>query len=188
MNKETIQAIESIAKKILDRVENGSLTPTILIDGRAGSGKSTIAKHLQEILFKDGESLPRVIHMDNLFSGWQGLSDGSDYLVRFILQPLKTDGTASWQNWSWVKDQRGSWAEFSGGTPLIVEGCGSLTTRSSEHAFLRIWIEASDETRAKRWLEREGNDEKFLMWGAQELDFYAREKSKELADLVIANN
>jgi uridine kinase len=177
--------IESLSTKILDQIDRGNQTPIVLIDGRAGSGKSTLAEKLQQQLFRDGESAPRVIHMDNIFEGWEGLSLGSDYLVRFILNPLARKETASWQDWSWVRNERSSWREFSGGTPLIVEGCGALTERSKEHAYLSIWLEASEETRRQRWLERERHLDKFDFWAAQELDFYAREKSKSLADLVI---
>jgi uridine kinase len=177
--------IEALSTQILDQIDRGNQTPIVLIDGRAGSGKSTFAEQLQQQLFRDGESAPRVIHMDNIFEGWEGLSLGSDYMVRFILNPLARKETASWQDWSWVKNERSSWREFSGGTPLIVEGCGALTERSKEHAFLSLWLEASEETRRARWIERERHLDKFDFWAAQELDFYAREKSKSLADLVI---
>ena len=177
--------IEKISSQVLELIDRGNQTPKILIDGRAGSGKSTFAEALQQQLFRDGESAPRVIHMDNIFEGWDGLALGSYYMVRFILQPLARQETASWQDWSWVKNQRSSWREFSGGTPLIVEGCGSLTERSKEHADISIWLEASEETRRERWLTRERHLEKFDFWAAQELDFYAREKSQSLADLVI---
>ena len=177
--------IEALSTQILDQIDRGNQTPIVLIDGRAGSGKSTFAEQLQQQLFRDGESAPRVIHMDNIFEGWEGLSLGSDYMVRFILNPLARQETASWQDWSWVKNERSSWREFSGGTPLIVEGCGALTERSKEHAFLSLWLEASEETRRARWIERERHLDKFDFWAAQELDFYAREKSQSLADLVI---
>jgi uridine kinase len=184
-NKDQLALIEKISSQVLELIDRGNQTPIILIDGRAGSGKSTFAEKLQQQLFRDGESAPRVIHMDNIFEGWDGLALGSDYMVRFILQPLARRETASWQDWSWVKNQRSSWREFSGGTPLIVEGCGSLTERSKEHADISIWLEASEETRRERWIQRERHLEKFDFWAAQELDFYAREKSQSLADLVI---
>ncbi len=184
-NKDQLALIEKISSQVLELIDRGNQTPIILIDGRAGSGKSTFAEALQRQLFRDGESAPRVIHMDNIFEGWDGLALGSDYMVRFILQPLARRETASWQDWSWVKNQRSSWREFSGGTPLIVEGCGSLTERSKEHADTSIWLEASEETRRERWIQRERHLEKFDFWAAQELDFYAREKSQSLADLVI---
>jgi uridine kinase len=184
-NIDQLALIEKISSQVLELIDRGNQTPIVLIDGRAGSGKSTFAEALQQQLFRDGESAPRVIHMDNIFEGWDGLALGSDYMVRFILQPLARRETASWQDWSWVKNQRSSWREFSGGTPLIVEGCGSLTERSKEHADISIWLEASEETRRERWIQRERHLEKFDFWAAQELDFYAREKSQSLADLVI---
>jgi uridine kinase len=184
-NVDQLALIEKISSQVLELIDRGNQTPIILIDGRAGSGKSTFAEKLQQQLFRDGESAPRVIHMDNIFEGWGGLALGSDYMVRFILQPLARQETASWQDWSWVKNQRSSWREFSGGTPLIVEGCGSLTERSKEHADISIWLEASEATRRERWIQRERHLEKFDFWAAQELDFYAREKSQSLADLVI---
>ena len=184
-NKDQLALIEKISSQVLELIDRGNQTPIILIDGRAGSGKSTFAESLQQQLFRDGESAPRVIHMDNIFEGWDGLALGSDYMVRFILQPLARRETASWQDWSWVKNQRSSWREFSGGTPLIVEGCGSLTERSKEHADISIWLEASEEVRRKRWIQRERHLDKFDFWAAQELDFYAREKSQSLADLVV---
>ena len=180
--------VEKLSAKILDQIDRGNQTPIVLIDGRAGSGKSTFADMLQQRLFRDGESAPRVIHMDNIFEGWEGLSLGSDYLVRFILNPLSRKEVASWQDWSWVRNERSSWREFSGGTSLIVEGCGALTERSKEHAYLSIWLEASEETRRARWLERERHLDKFDFWAAQELDFYAREKSKSLADLSFTTD
>jgi uridine kinase len=185
INDDQLALIEKISSQVLELIDRGNQTPIVLIDGRAGSGKSTFAEALQQQLFRDGESAPRVIHMDNIFEGWDGLALGSDYMVRFILQPLARQETASWQDWSWVKNQRSSWREFSGGTPLIVEGCGSLTERSKEHADISIWLEASEETRRMRWIQRERHLEKFDFWAAQELDFYAREKSQSLADLVI---
>jgi uridine kinase len=177
--------IDNVSTQVLDLIDRGKQTPIVLIDGRAGSGKSTFAEKLQQQLFVDGESAPRVIHMDAIFEGWDGLSLGSDYLVRFILNPLARGETASWQDWSWVRNERSTWREFSGGTPLIVEGCGSLTERSKAQADISIWLEASEETRRERWLQRERHLDKFDFWAAQELDFYAREKSQSLADLVI---
>jgi uridine kinase len=184
-NNDQLALIEKISSQVLELIDRGNQTPIVLIDGRAGSGKSTFAEALQQQLFRDGESAPRVIHMDSIFEGWDGLALGSDYMVRFILQPLARQETASWQDWSWVKNQRTSWREFSGGTPLIIEGCGSLTERSKEHADIFIWLEASEETRRERWIQRERHLEKFDFWATQELDFYAREKSQSLADLVI---
>ena len=162
-----------VAVVVAALVEAGQQTPVVLIDGRAGSGKSTLAAAVQNLLFKQGESMPRVVHMDDLYPGWDGLAAGSDYLLRFVLTPVSRREVASWQVFDWVAGERTDWREFRGGTPLIVEGCGALSRQAAELADLSVWIEASEEVRHERWLERDGHafDEQWSPWAAQELDF-----------------
>ena len=188
-------AITAITKQVVSLVDQ-TATPIILIDGRAASGKSSLASALKNALFKELEQAPRLIHMDDLYPGWEGLQLGSFYLNQQILQPLRQGKTAHFQIWDWESGQRGKsgepgngWREFSGGTPLIVEGCGSLSRTASELAHYRIWIEADQEERHRRWLDRDG--EKFNdfwhVWAAQEDEFYQQQNSKQLADLVLEN-
>lgn len=178
------QLLQEVADQVLASSQN---TPIVLIDGRAGSGKSTFAEKLQNLLFREGDSLPRVIHMDDLYPGWEGLTQGAQYLQRVILTPLLRTGTASWQEYSWEQAKRDSWREFSGGTPLIIEGCGALNSFTATVALLSVWLEADEDTRRKRWQERDGDRFKdyFELWSAQELDFIAKEKSPELATYLL---
>ncbi|MEY2675792.1 MAG: hypothetical protein RL102_1058 [Actinomycetota bacterium] len=184
-----LQALaDKLVAELVGLVDNGIATPILLIDGRAGSGKSTLAELVKNGFFKAGESAPRVVHMDDLYQGWNGLDAGADYLNRFVIAPIGKREGASWQEWSWAEDARsGEWREFRGGTPLIVEGCGSLNGVSSHTAHIRVWLEVPEGVRHQRWLDREGNDEFWARWSAQEVEFYAREKSDELADIVAAN-
>ena len=181
------EASTQLSERVLELIDAGVSTPIILIDGRSGSGKSTLAALLQNQLFKDGESLPRLIHMDDLYEGWDGLQACVDYLQRLILNPISSHRKASWQEFNCSTGERERWREFEGGTPLIVEGCGSLSRFAAEAADLKIWVESDDQVRYQRWLEREGNDEFFGKWAAQEVEFYARERSPELADLTVSN-
>ena len=180
------ELLETLTRQTLELVDRGQLTPTILIDGRAGSGKSTLADDLQQLLFREGESLPRVIHMDDLYPGWNGLAAGAEYLNRQIFRVLERGQTASWQTYNWSTGVRQAWQEFSGGTPLIVEGVGALNRYSAERAQLRVWLEVPEEVRHQRWLDRDGNqfDEYWSVWAAQELDFIAAEHSPDLADFI----
>jgi uridine kinase len=84
-----------------------------------------------------------------------------------------------------VAGERVEWREFSGGTPLIVEGCGALNGLSAELAQFKVWVETPEDVRHERWLAREGNDDHWAEWAAQELDFYARERSAELAAVTL---
>jgi hypothetical protein len=176
--------------ELLSRLTEEALAkpnPIIIIDGRAGSGKTTFANQLQNKLFLEGDSAPRVIHMDDLYLGWDGLKDGVSYLQRMVLNPLIAKGSSSWQEYNWETNQRDAWREFSFGTPLIIEGCGSLNTYTASITPLTVWFDVPEDTRKERSLERDGD--KFLQywdsWAAQELDFIALEKSPELASFIL---
>jgi uridine kinase len=173
-------SLEQLAKQCIELELNTSI---ILIDGRACCGKSTYAKQLQNLLFQLGESSPRVIHMDDLYPGWDGLAQGADYLERYILTPLLNTGKASWQEYDWDLGKRNSWREFSGGTPLIIEGCGAINQYTAAVAQLSIWLEVPEQIRRERWLQRDGSkfDEFYQKWASQELDFIATHHSKDLA-------
>ena len=180
-----------IADQVLKLVDAGKSMPIILIDGRSNSGKSTLAAEIQNIIFKDGESAPRVVHMDDLYLGWNGLQAGVEYLQRFILKPLSDSYIAQWREFDWANPgepgfeaRNGEWREFTGGTPLIVEGCGALNQMSAPLADISVWLEVDQETRHQRWLAREGTGDHWAEWAAQEEEFYAREKSRELADIT----
>ena len=194
--------IDAITDQILELIESGTTTPIILIDGRTGSGKTTFAAALQNRLFQKGESAPRVVHMDDLYEGWDGLQAGVDYLIRQILNPLGRREGASWQEYDWaavdpetpgkIGARTGTWREFRGGTPLIIEGVGSLSRIAAEQADLTIWLEADQAVRQERISARnaegDGDGSWFAMWSAQEADFYAREKSDEIADRTITSD
>ena len=194
--------IEAITDQVIELIDSGNPTPIILVDGRTGSGKTTFAAALQNRLFQKGESAPRVIHMDDLYEGWDGLQAGVDYLIRQILSPLSRREGASWQEYDWaaidpatpdrVGARTGTWREFRGGTPLIIEGVGSLSRIAAEQAAVTVWLEADQSVRqariSARQAEGDGDGSWFAMWSAQEADFYALEKSAEIAERVIVAN
>lgn len=181
--------VEVLASRTLDLLDEGVYTPIVLIDGRSASGKTTLADALQRRLFKEGETLPRVVHMDDLYEGWHGLQAGHDLLLRSILNPLIQRKRASWQQWDWALDARNDWREFEGGTPLIVEGCGSLSRHTAAIAHLSLWLEVDEAVRQARWVQRSGHDhdEWWPIWAAQELDFYSKENSADLAQFTALN-
>lgn len=171
-------------------------TPVVLIDGRAGSGKSLFASRLAESYFAENRQAARIVRLDDLYPGWEGLLAGSVYAREQILEPISAGKKASWQIWDWDKSSRGAsneagngFREFSGGTALILEGCGALSKASAPLASLTIWIAADDATRRQRFTERDGGrfDEHWGVWAAQEEEFYEAEKSQGLAELVIQN-
>lgn len=188
------QGLEFALNRVLALQESGKL-PIVLIDGRAASGKSQFAKDLYEAYFQVDKQAARVIHMDDLYPGWNGLAEGSVYLLTNILLPLANSRSANWQVWNWRENHRGAEEpgngrrEFAGGTLLIVEGCGSISRLSSTNSDFQIWIDADDAARKERFSKRDSGkfDEYFGIWSAQEDEYYEREKSNQLAELIIKN-
>lgn len=176
-------------------LESGGRPSRILIDGRAGSGKSHFAQLLVEAFFQEFRLLPRLVAMDDLYPGWEGLRLGSSYLYEQIMLPLSQTRVATWQQWDWELGARGGSDVGNGmrsldpATALIVEGCGSVSSLTAPLSSLRIWIESDAQLRRQRYSERDGGrfDEYFGIWGAQEDEFYAEHRSEQLADIRIRN-
>ena len=187
-------AAQDLTPKLLD-LRQSKQTPVVLIDGRAGSGKSTFARLLQDLVFQKTKQGPKVIHMDDLYPGWEGLAQGSLYLVEQVLKPLKRAGKTQWQRWDWANDKRGGsdpgngWRAFDGQNMLIIEGCGSVTAQSAELADLTIWIEADRRTRRERFEARDrGVFSNFWnSWSAQEDEFFQDQRSEEICELTVNN-
>ena len=189
-----LSAAEALTPRLLD-LRQSKPTPVVLIDGRAGSGKSTFARLLEDQIFQETKQSPKIIHMDDLYPGWEGLAQGSLYLVDEILKPIKFAGKAQWQRWDWANDKRGgphpgnSWRELDGKNMLIVEGCGAVTGQSAELADLTIWIEADRLTRKERFEARDrGVFSNFWnSWSAQEEQFFQEQRSEQLCELTVNN-
>jgi uridine kinase len=183
---------QAVAARILE-LEEQKTTPIIAIDGRAASGKTTLAKLIGEAYFAVNQSTLRIVHMDDLYPGWEGLRAGSAYLHSQILLPLRAGKNANWQIWDWSTSQRGSsaepgngWRQFGPGVPLVIEGCGSISRLTRDLIDLAIWLEAPVEIRKSRWMQREGAESGHYwgLWQAQEDEFYQAEQSASLADSI----
>lgn len=190
--------LEEAARLLLPRlleIKESNPNPIVLIDGRAGSGKSTLASLLANLVFQEDRQSPKIIHMDDLYPGWEGLEAGALYLTEQILKPLKVKGRAEWQRWDWSNNIRGGkdagngWRSFEGQNLLIVEGCGAISKQSRGLANLTIWVESDIETRKARFLSRDGGRfaDHWASWSAQEDSFYQASRSKDLASLRIEN-
>lgn len=157
-------------------------TPVLLIDGRSGSGKTTLAAQLATTLAGS-----RLIRMDDIYPGWDGLASASESIRRDLLAPLARGEDGGWRAWDWHGEQSGAWHPVPPGPTVIVEGCGALTTASRVLARVGVWVELDSPTRKRRALERDGAAyEPFWdRWAAQEADFVRRERPRSQADLVI---
>lgn len=161
------------------RLAASGTRPVVLIDGGAGSGKTTFALRLAEH-WPDPTGV-QVVSLDELYPGWDGLAAGSAAVPDLI------SGTG-FRTWDWEQDQPGPVRELDPAKALIVEGCGALTPASRALAGLAIWIELDAGTRRRLALARDGAQfaGHWDDWAAQEAAHWSADRPRELADLVLA--
>jgi uridine kinase len=156
-------------------------TRVIAIDGRSGSGKSTLAALLREEL-----DAP-VVGLEGLYGGWDGLEHGVDLLVSEVLEPLAAGRAARVPHYDWIDQAWDDPIELSPPGLLIVEGSGAGARRAARHASVLVWLEATDRTRRKRALDRDGDMYRphWERWAAQEAAMREREATRDRADAVV---
>jgi cytidylate kinase len=135
----------------------------VLVDGRSGSGKTTFAATL---------GLP-VLHMDDLYPGWGGLADGSEYLLEVLRE-------RRYRRWDWAAGRRAEHHELP--EHLVVEGVGCLTRATRPLAERAVWLDLAGPLRRERALTRDPYfAEHWDDWADQEEAFIARENPRALA-------
>jgi uridine kinase len=153
----------------------------VAVDGRSGSGKTSLAAALRDRL-----QAP-VVSLEDLYGGWDGLEHGIDLLVSAVLEPLAAGRAALVPRYDWIARK---WAEPAVLDPpdvLIVEGVGAGARRAAVFESVLVWLEVPAPARRKRALDRDG--ETFAphwdRWAAQEEAMLARNRTSDRADITL---
>ena len=173
--------IASVARLAWSRAPAAGQTRVIAVDGRSGSGKTSLAARLSGAL-----SAP-VVALEYLYGGWDGLERGVDALVSEVLEPVAAGRRALVPRYDWVAAGWDTpWALEPPGV-LIVEGVGAGARHAASYESVLIWMETPASVRKKRALDRDG--ETFApywdAWAAQEDAMLARERTPQRADVII---
>lgn len=158
----------------------------LCVDGRAGSGKTSLGRAVHRAASELGRS--RLIQMDDLYEGWSGL--GGDLATRIdseLLGPLREDRPGRYHRYDWEREQFAEWHTVEPVDILVVEGVGSGASAYHESITTLVWVEAPRDLRIKRGIARDGADvlEKWLVWMDDEDALFARERTHERAGVVV---
>jgi chloramphenicol 3-O-phosphotransferase len=174
--------IAALAERVRSAPPRCGATRLVCIDGPSGSGKTTLATRLAGAL---GD--PPVLHMDDIYPGWDGLAASVPLLYEQVVAPLAAGRPARYRRYDW---HRGEFAEAHDlGVPelLVVEGAGCGARVVAGRAVLLIWIEAPRDERFRRGIARDGETYRphWERWARQEAAHFAAEGTPGRADVRV---
>jgi hypothetical protein len=172
----------ALAERVLATPPRCGATRLVCVDGPSGAGKTTLAARLAAAL---GDA--PVLHMDDLYPGWDGLGAAVPLLHDQVVAPLAAGRAARYRPYDWHRGEFDRPREL--GTPpvLVVEGAGCGARAIAAHAVLLVWIEAPRDERYRRGIDRDGETYRphWERWARQEDAHYAAEGSAERADIRV---
>lgn len=161
-------------------------TAVVLVDGPAGSGKTTLAAVLGEATRRTGVSCA-VVHMDDLYAGWGGLREGGATLTA-LLRDLGAGRPPSYRRYDWLADAYAELVPVPAVDVLIVEGVGSARSEHLHLVSVLVWVEEPDTAeRLRRGLARDGDQARghWERWMREESELFAEVGTRGRADVRV---
>ncbi|TWD73247.1 uridine kinase [Kribbella amoyensis] len=165
-------------------------TRLISVDGPAGSGKTTVATRFAARAEARGLRT-QVVHMDDLYDGWDGAVRGFGLLRDHVLKRLADGREGRYRRYDW---HLGAYAELHVVPTtldlLIVEGVTAADRDADPWQALKIWVETSNEVRLDRGIERDGEAlrDRWLDWMRWERDHFAAQRTRSRSHVIVDGN
>ncbi|MEN2740766.1 hypothetical protein ABCS02_23475 [Microbacterium sp. X-17] len=174
--EELTRAVDAAVEVLVAAIPQlAAANPVILIDGRSGAGKTSLAGRLVARWPLRGPV--QLVSLDMLYPGWDGLAEGVAYTREQILVPHARGRIGTWQRWDWEAGERAEAHAVDPALALVVEGSGLLTADTEPLGDLRVWVDAPDGARRDRALARDGDTYRphWERWATQEAAHLARD-------------
>lgn len=129
-------------------ITNHETRPLILIDGAAGSGKTTLAAKLADMLNAN------LVHTDDVSwcadpIHWDG------EMLSGIIVPWLSGKNVSYKPTGWIQENRPGSIEVDSRRALIIEGMGAGRKTLRDAAAYSIWVDTEPETARSRVVRRD---------------------------------
>jgi uridine kinase len=174
-------SIAELAATALEAQARCGPTRIVLIDGPAGAGKTTLGDRLGAALGA------QVLHADDMYEGWTGLSTLWEVLGNRILVPLSRGEQAGFERWDWGASARGEHIDVPTADALVIEGVGVAQRAARTYASLVIYVDAPWPERLARGVARDGESMRaqWEVWQCAEEEFLNAESTWQASDIVV---
>lgn len=154
----------------------------LCLDGPTGSGKTSLAAALA-----DASGAP-VLHMDDLYEGWEGLAAGVAQL-RGVLAALAEGRPARYRRYDWYAGGFAETREVSPAPLLIVEGVGSGAASLGGLITLLVWVTGPATERLDRAVARDGAEAEpqLRAWERRQNAHFRADRTADRADLAVGS-
>jgi len=158
----------------------------ICVDGPAGSGKTTLADLVVGEAERRGLST-ELIHMDDVFEGWGGLAEAGDRVRQWVVEPLAEGRPGEYPRYDWHLETYAEHVVVAPAELVVIEGVGSASLTFHDRISVLVWVEAAEEVRLRRGLERGVPDLQpyWRGWLQQEERLHEQERTRERADVLV---
>ena len=127
----------------------------ILIDGPAGSGKTTLSLKLQREFETSSDC--QVIHLDDHYNGWdEALGRDLTNVLLNIVENFQNGKTSEVPKFNWHLAKFEGTKRIEPAEILIIEGVGAGQSKIRPFATTLYWVDAESEIGLARVLPRDG--------------------------------
>jgi energy-coupling factor transporter ATP-binding protein EcfA2 len=195
-----ISVVTQVIELLAQSPPSASTTRVLAVDGPSGAGKTTLAEAVRRALEAAPDSPGRrcgpsagpvfVVHLDNLYPGWDGLAAGVTRLVEWVLRPLAEHRPVRYRRYDWAREQDAEWIDVPtdpAPAVLIVEGAGAGSLPCAPYLSLLVWLDAPVAVRFERGMARDGEAYRphWQRWAEQENRHFAEHDPRGRAGLRL---
>lgn len=163
---------------------SGSRPVIVAVDGRQGSGKTTVAQRL-------ASHVPGavVVHTDDV-AWWESFFGWDHLLAAGVLIPLRRGQDVSYRPPAWEERSReGGIVVPSSARLVVVEGVGASRRSLTTLLDAAVWVQSDHEEATRRGIARDGGTPEaeafWYEWAAEEERFLAVDRPWERALVTL---
>lgn len=146
----------------------------VCIDGPAGAGKTTLAASLEAT----------VVHTDEMLDGWHGLLSLHESVTPLVLA-LAAGHEGHYRHYDWHAGAFTRTVAVSPAGLVVIEGVGAWNPSLAGLVTAMVWVDAPAVVRRQRGCERGDFGDHWEAWASDEAALFARDRTRDHADLVI---